>query len=121
MKRNSKPNQLTCLEGLSLVHMEVNLSFGVEINIAGRCALLLENLEDISWKSATMEKKRSAVNLSILYTFVHTFLLNEHRRILHLAITIFKSQEKKRRSRFWLTLSHESTYQFSSMLLLHSL
>ena len=49
MKRNSKPNQLTCLEGLSLVHMEVNLSFGVEINIAGRCALLLENLEDISW------------------------------------------------------------------------
>ena len=68
MKRNSKPNQLTCLEGLSLVHMEVNLSFGVEINIAGRCALLLENLEDISWKSATMEKKRSGVNLEIVIT-----------------------------------------------------
>ena len=42
-------NQLTCLEGLSLVHMEENWSFGIEINIAGSCILLLANLEDISW------------------------------------------------------------------------
>ena len=32
-----------------MVHIEVNLSFGVEINIAGSCVLFLENLEDISW------------------------------------------------------------------------
>ena len=56
IKRIVETNQLTCFEGLSLVHMEENLSLGVEINIAGSCVLLLENFEDISWKSATMEK-----------------------------------------------------------------
>ena len=42
----------TCLEGLSFVHKEVNLSLGVEINIAGSRALLFENLEVISWYSS---------------------------------------------------------------------
>ena len=42
----------TCLEGLSFVHKEVNLSLGVEINTAGSCALLFENLEVISWYSS---------------------------------------------------------------------
>ena len=39
----------TCLEGLSLVHRELNLSLGVAINIGGSCALLFENLELTSW------------------------------------------------------------------------
>ena len=42
----------TCLEGLSFVHKEVNLSLGVEINTTGSCALLFENLEVISWYSS---------------------------------------------------------------------
>lgn len=46
------------MEGLSLVHKEVNLSLGVAINKLGSCALLFENFEVISWYSSAKDRKK---------------------------------------------------------------
>ena len=54
----------TCLEGLSFVHKEVNLSLGVEINTAGSCALLFENLEVISWYSSATKQETKYLKIA---------------------------------------------------------